>query len=146
MERTYVSDLTDGKKVLLKGWVHEIRDLAKLKFILLRDYTGIVQCVLKSADLIDKTSNLTLESAVEIQGVVKASNVKAKYARSDIEVIVEKYEIIHRAEKLPIQINDEDVETELSTRLDYRFLDIRSQKFMQSLKLNQLFSQHLGNL
>lgn len=128
MERTYVSDLTEGKKVLLKGWVHEIRDLAKLKFILLRDYTGIVQCVLKGDELMKKTSYLTLESAIEIKGLVKASNVKAEFARSDIEIVVEDFELINKADNLPIQINNESVETELTTRLDYRFLDIRKPK------------------
>ena len=64
MERTYVSDLKQGKSVLLKGWIHEIRDLQKIKFLLLRDFTGIVQCVIKNPEI--SISNLTLETVVEI--------------------------------------------------------------------------------
>ncbi len=47
MKRTYISELKPGQKVLLKGWVFEIRELGKMRFLLLRDASGIVQCVLK---------------------------------------------------------------------------------------------------
>ena len=127
MERSYVKDLKTGKEVLLKGWIYEIRALAKLGFILLRDRTGIVQCVIQG-NLMNKLSELTLESAVEIKGKVKSANVKAEYARKDIEVDVESIEIIGKAENLPIHVNEKTTTTEFQNRLDYRFLDIRKPK------------------
>ena len=48
MARTYIKDLKVGEKVTVKGWLHEIRGLAKVKFLILRDYTGIIQCVATS--------------------------------------------------------------------------------------------------
>jgi nondiscriminating aspartyl-tRNA synthetase len=65
MERTYIKDLKKGP-VLVKGWIHELRDLAKIKFILLRDITGIVQCIIKDEKLFKKFSELTLESVISI--------------------------------------------------------------------------------
>ena len=127
MERTLVKDLKSGKEVLLKGWVYEIRALAKLGFILLRDKTGIVQCVIQG-NLMNKLSELTLESAVEIKGKTKEAKVKAEFARNDVEVDIFNLEIISKAEKLPIHVNEKTTTTEFQNRLDYRFLDIRKPK------------------
>ena len=41
--RTYIKDIKPGKKLVLQGWVQDIRDLGAIKFILLRDITGVVQ-------------------------------------------------------------------------------------------------------
>lgn len=127
MERTLVKDLKPGKEVLLKGWIYEIRVLAKLGFILLRDRTGIVQCVIQGDEL-KKLSELSLESAVEIKGKTKEAKVKAEFARNDIEVDVSEIVIISKAEKLPIHVNEKTTTTEFQNRLDYRFLDIRKPK------------------
>ena len=47
MQRTYINEIENKKEVFLQGWIHDIRELPKAKFLLLRDITGIVQCVLK---------------------------------------------------------------------------------------------------
>ena len=64
MQRGYISDIKSGKEVLLKGWIFEIRDLAKMKFLLVRDVSGIVQCIVKDEKLLKKASELSLESVV----------------------------------------------------------------------------------
>jgi nondiscriminating aspartyl-tRNA synthetase len=124
MERTLINDLKKGKEVLLEGWVYEIRDLAKLKFILLRDRTGIVQCVVKG-ELMKKISELTLESVVEIIGIVKEANVKADFVVKEFEIEVKDLKLINKAETLPIHVNEKTTTTEFSNRMDYRFLDTR---------------------
>lgn len=134
MERTFVKELKTGKEAILKGWVYEIRLLAKLGFILLRDKTGIVQCVIQG-DLMKKLSELTLESVVELKGKTKAANVKADFARKDLEVDVEELEIISIAEKLPIHVNEKTTTTEFSNRLDNRFLDTRKEKISAVFKV-----------
>ena len=88
MQRSYINELKSGKEVLLKGWVYEIRDLAKLRFLLLRDITGVVQCIIKDSDLIKKYSNISLESVIEIKGKVNKANVKSELARKDVEIEV----------------------------------------------------------
>jgi nondiscriminating aspartyl-tRNA synthetase len=139
MERTMIEDVKAGKEVLLKGWVYEIRALAKLGFILLRDKTGIVQCVIQG-EAMKKLSELTLESAVEIKGKSKAANVKAEYARKDVEVDCESIEILSKAENLPIHVNEKTTTTEFSTRLDNRFLDIRKPKIQAIFEIQTVIS------
>jgi len=129
-----IEDIKVGKEVLLKGWIYEIRSLAKLSFILLRDRTGIVQCIVQG-DLMKKLSELSLESIIEIKGKVKSANVKAEYARKDAEVDVDSLEIISKAEKLPIHVNEKTTTTELNARLDYRWIDLRKPKNLLIFKV-----------
>ena len=70
MSRKYIDDLKVGENILLKGWVFEIRELAKLKFLILRDMTGMVQCIIKNEELFEKITNLSLESVIEIKGKI----------------------------------------------------------------------------
>ncbi len=131
-----ISDIPKGKgEVILRGWVHEIRDLAKVKFLLLRDSSGIVQCVLKDKKVVNDLDNITLESVVEIKGNIKESDVKAEFARNDIEVEVLEITILNVSEELPIQVNEKTTTTELQNRLDYRFLDVRKPKIKAIFKI-----------
>lgn len=123
-----IKNIQSGTEVLLQGFVYEKRDISKMKFLLVRDRTGIVQCVIKDASLNDAFHELTLESSLEIEGTVKTANVKADFVRSDVEIEVKKIKIISKAETLPIQVNEKTTTTDFSTRLDYRFLDIRKPK------------------
>ncbi len=131
MQRTYISELKTGQEVLLKGWVFEVRSLSKMNFLLLRDFSGIIQCVIKDIPI----SNLTLESVVEIKGKVKKAQVKAELARKDVEVDVSDIKILNKAEKLPIQVNEKTVSAELPSRLDNRSLDIRKPKIRAIFKI-----------
>jgi nondiscriminating aspartyl-tRNA synthetase len=140
MERSYIEDIKAGKEVLLKGWIYEIRTLAKLGFLLLRDKSGIVQCVVQGEKLMKKLSELTLESAVEIKGKAKAANVKAENTRKDVEVDCESIEILSLAEKLPIHVNEKTTTTEFSTRLDNRFLDIRKPKIQAIFEIQTVIA------
>ncbi len=139
MERTLVKDLKAGDSVLLRGWIYELRDLAKLKFILLRDISGIVQCIVKDEKLMDKFSELTLESVIEIKGKVKKAEIKKEEVRKGLEVEVSGFEILGKSETLPIQIN-ENIETDFSKRLDYRFLDFHRKKIQAIFKIQNVIA------
>jgi len=134
MKRSYISELKPGQTVLLKGWVFEIRELGKMRFLLLRDASGIVQCVLKQGSK-GFNEELTLESVVSIKGKVKKAHVKAELARHDIEIKVEDLKILSKAEELPIQVNEKTITTGLDKRLDYRSLDIRKPKIKAIFKI-----------
>lgn len=123
MERDYIRDLKPGQTTLVKGWVYELRNLSNMAFLLLRDFSGIVQCVVKDKRLVE---NLSLESVVEIQGKVKKAQIKAELARKDIEIEVSEMKIISKAEELPIQVNEKAVKAELSKKLDWRSLSLRT--------------------
>jgi len=133
-KRTYIKDLKSGE-VLIKGWVYEIRDLAKLKFLLLRDITGIVQCIIKDEKIIKRIPELSLESVVEIKGKVKKANIEADISRQDIEIEVLDLKILNKAERLPIQVNVKSSDATLAKRLDMRSLDIRKLKVSAIFKI-----------
>src|SRR3989344_2155514 len=135
MERKMISEIKEGEHALLKGWVHEIRDLSKMKFILLRDTSGIVQCIIKDEKLMKETANLSIESVVEIEGAVNKANVKAELSRKDVEVHIKTIKILSKAETLPIQVNEKTITTELGNRLDNRFLDVRKPKIAAIFKI-----------
>ncbi|HUW43856.1 MAG TPA: aspartate--tRNA(Asn) ligase [Bacillota bacterium] len=134
MKRSYVSELKPGQDVLLKGWIYDVRELSKMKFLLLRDASGIVQCVLKQGNK-GFDEELTLESVVEIKGKVKKAQIRAEYARHDIEVEVSELKVLNKAEELPIQVNEKSVKTGLDKRLDYRSLDVRKPKIKAIFKI-----------
>src|SRR5487761_582456 len=104
-ERTLVKDTVNNvdKQVLLRGWVATKRDHGKLTFIDLRDRTGIIQCV-----GFGKMGELTTESVVEIIGTVKKRPermVNPHIATGTVEVSVDEYKVINKAEEMPIQID-----------------------------------------
>lgn len=126
MERSYISNIKFGESILLKGWVFEIRELSKMTFILLRDFSGIIQCVIKDEEILKKISNLSLESVVEIHGKVRKADVKAEFARKDVEVEVNDFKILNKAEEIPIHVNEKTVSAELPLKLDWRTLSLRT--------------------
>ena len=81
MERTFVKDLNEGKDVLLKGWVFEIRELSKMDFILLRDMTGIVQCIAFEPEIMKKFLNFLLNLSLKLKE--KSSLQKSKQNLQD---------------------------------------------------------------
>ncbi len=134
MQRTFIRDLKAGEDVIVSGWAHEIRVLSKLAFILLRDSTGMIQCVITGKDM-EKLVGLGLESVVSIKGKVKKANVKAELARSDVEIEVSELQVLNNAEQLPIQVNEKAVTAELPLRLDYRSLDVRKPRIAAIFKI-----------
>ncbi len=136
MERTKINGLKEkiGKKVLIKGFIHEIRDQSKVKFILIRDNSGIIQTVTTSdkKEIFESIAKISKESVISIEGIVKSE----KQAPSRIEIQVEKYEILSEsANDLPISVVEKGKPPELPTRLDYRWLDLRKPKNLLIFKI-----------
>jgi aspartyl-tRNA synthetase len=135
MERTHISDLKPGKEVLVKGWVYEIRSLSNMAFLLIRDFSGIVQAVVKDKSMV---KDLSLESVVEIQAKVKKANVKAEFARKDLELEVTSVVLSNMAEELPIHVNEKTTTTGIDKRLDFRSLDVRKPKIRAIFKIQSV--------
>ena len=72
MKRIFISQLPDlfGQKIVLRGWVYRYRPLAKTAFIVLKDASGIVQCV--AAPELVKDLGLKLDDAIEVLGAARA--------------------------------------------------------------------------
>ena len=140
MEFTKIKDLhsKEGQIIELNAWVHEIKGQSKIKFMQLRDITGVVQCVVLEPTLFEKIDKLTSESVINISGMVKKANVKSEeITEKSIEVEVSNLEIISIADSLPILVVEKDktIITELSKRLDYRFLDLHKRKVQAIFKV-----------
>lgn len=129
LRRTLTAETTQvvGEKVKLAGWVAAIRDHGKIKFIDLRDRSGIVQCVGQNLP------NLTLESVVEIGGEVakRPENlINRNIETGEVEVKIESLDVLSKSESdFPISMDQySDNETDQQIRLDWRFLDLRQKK------------------
>src|SRR6266702_871999 len=138
-ERTLVKDTVDNvdKQVLLKGWVATKRDHGKLTFIDLRDRTGIVQCV-----GFGKMGELSVESVVEITGTVKKRPermVNPHIATGTVEISVDDYTVLNKAEELPIQIDTDGHEIGEEVRLRYRYLDLRRDRMQKIMRLRSSY-------
>lgn len=76
--RYYIEDLKNhvGKEVELKGWAYNLRSSKKIKFLILRDGTGLCQCIYFDGECDPESFNnfekLTQECTVKVKGVVKA--------------------------------------------------------------------------
>lgn len=140
MGRTYIKEIFEkGKeeKVLVKGWVHETRALGKVRFMLVRDVTGIIQVVAVKDSKVFELMNQSRENVVAVEG--KA--VKSKQAPGGMEIVPEKIEIVSVAEQpLPIDVSDFS-KTELPKRLDYRFLDLHRRRTQAIFKIQSTLMQ-----
>ncbi|MBI4151416.1 aspartate--tRNA(Asn) ligase [Candidatus Woesearchaeota archaeon] len=115
--------------VTLNGWVHDLRDLGGVKFLLLRDSTGIIQVTIVTKNMSPEISeiikHLTPESVISVNGSVQA-NEKVK---SGLEVIPATITLHSLAKpELPISVTEKAITTGLAKRLDWRCLDLRKLK------------------
>src|SRR6266536_2791205 len=114
----------EGTEVTLRGWVYNKRSSGKLQFILLRDGTGIIQCVAfkgnftpEQFDLLDK---LTQESSIQVQGKVR----KDSRAPGGYEMDVTGFRVFQVAEDYPITPKEHGVEF----LMEHRHLWLRSSR------------------
>lgn len=139
--RTLIAKLPEqlGETVTLQGWVHSRRDLGGIRFLLLRDRTGVVQCVFGKVEL------PLAESSVRVTGRV----VESKKAPGGIEVQADELTIIAEAtEPSPIEIPKEEWNVNPDTLLEYRYVSLRSPKARAALKVQaelvRAFREHLS--
>ena len=122
-----------GSRIVVGGWAEEVRDLGKLVFIILRDREGKIQITAKD-DLAKKTRDLPRESVILAKGVIKEGKQKSGAK----ELLLEDFEILSKADTLPIEFLGKGVETDLSKRLDYRFIDVRNPKISAIFKVRSV--------
>lgn len=136
MERTLARATVDciGQRVNLRGWVDTKRDHGKITFIELRDRTGSVQCV-----GFQKMSELSITSAVEITGMVKARPermVNPDSLTGTVEIDVEEYKVYSApADIPPFDMGRPEIDAELPTILDHRPVSLRHPKVQAIFKV-----------
>lgn len=114
-----------GEDVLIMGWVHEIRDLGGIIFVVIRDREGRIQITAPSkkvdSEILEDLRALRKESVVAIKGTVQ----EAGKAPNGVEIIPAEIYMLNLANQpLPMDPT-EKVKAEIDTRLDSRFLDLR---------------------
>lgn len=125
----------NGESVTLMGWIHEIRDLGGIIFVLLRDRNGITQITAPSKkispELLEEIRKLRKESVLAVKGKVQGS----PKAPGGVEVIPEEIKLLNNS-KQPLPLDPtEKVRAEIDTRLDSRFLDIRKHSVSAIFKI-----------
>lgn len=122
-------------KVAVRGWIYRERGSNEFKFIVLRDSSEVIQCVLKKEKFKKQwkdIDSLKVESSLEIEGVIK----KDKRAPTDYEISADKIEIIGESAEFPIQ---KDLNEELLG--DRRHLWLRSRKMTAIMKIRSGYVQ-----
>ncbi len=131
-----------GRRVTLMGWAQTNRDHGGLIFIDLRDRSGIAQCVFNPEDAPDahvEAQHIRSEFVLAVQGVVAPrpeGTVNAKLPTGEVEVHVERLQVLNTAKTPPFPINDENApEVDENLRLRYRYLDLRNARMLRNLTL-----------
>ena len=122
------------KTITVAGWVEVISNICSLDFVILRDRKGTLQVTCfkkKTPELFEKLVSISRESVITVRGLCK----KSDKARNGYEVIPEKFEVLSTSETpLPLGVVDK-VESELDTRLDNRFIDLRKPEIQAVFKI-----------
>jgi aspartyl-tRNA synthetase len=125
----------NSQKVTLMGWIHEIRDMGGIIFLLLRDRDGITQITAPSKkvspELFEEMRKLRKESVMAVKGTVQESGK----APGGVEIIPEEIKLLNQSQQpLPLDPT-EKVRAEIDTRLDSRFLDLRKHSVNSIFKI-----------
>ncbi len=122
-----------GQKVVLCGWVLRRREHGEhLAFVDLRDYSGIIQCV------VDNDVDVRSEYVIQVEGVVRArpdGTVNAGIATGEVELGECVVTVLNNAEPPPFPIDARADEVDEGIRLKYRYLDIRRERMQKNLRV-----------
>ena len=126
--RTYTADAEPGETATVAGWVHEIRDLGGIAFLILRDTAGKIQIKFEKDemddDLVETGLGVARESVISVTGAVD----EEPRAPTGVEITPDSLEVVAEADtELPLDPSGK-VDAELSTRLDNRTLDLRKEE------------------
>jgi aspartyl-tRNA synthetase len=128
-----------GQRLTLAGWADSRRDHGGLVFIDLRDKTGICQLVMnpeRASEAAETAHTVRNEFVLQAEGEVvrrAPDAINPNIPTGEIELQVDRLEILARSTTLPFQLEEEGVDETL--RLRYRWLDLRRPKMQRNLGL-----------
>ncbi|HIS43950.1 MAG TPA: aspartate--tRNA ligase [Candidatus Scatomorpha merdigallinarum] len=127
-----------GKQVKICGWMENVREVSgALAFIVVRDFYGTTQVVAENEEMVHIFKGITRESTISVEGTVRERASKnPNMPTGDIEIVPEKVEVLGKCQynELPFQIN-RSREADESTRLKYRYLDLRNPEVKKNIIL-----------
>lgn len=137
-----------NENVTLSGWIQKIRNLGAMTFIDLRDRYGITQLVAEesaSEEIKEQVARLGREFVIQITGkVVERASKNNKIPTGDIEIILEKINILSQSEIPPFTI-EENSDGGDELRMKYRYLDLRRQVVRKNLELRHRMAHLVRN-
>ncbi|MCF8261033.1 MAG: asparagine--tRNA ligase [Melioribacteraceae bacterium] len=131
--QAYIKDLNEfvGKEVTLKGWLYNKRSSGKVKFLILRDGTGLLQCIVfkgnVSEEVFETADSLAQEASFEVTGLVK----EEKRAPGGFELDATDVKLIAASVDYPISPKDHGIEF----LMDHRHLWLRSKRQAAILRI-----------
>ena len=151
MKNYHCNEITENiinQEIQLSGWVGKRRDHGGIIFVDLRDYTGIVQLVFNPEDkeLFIKAESIRSEFVIKVRGIVNPrleGTINDDLATGKIELIVSSLQILNKSETPPFKINDNNVNED--QRLQYRYLDMRSDKMQKTIRFRSKLIQVIRN-
>jgi len=123
MERTYIADVKLNERNKIQGFIENIRNKKTMAFIVLKDITGKLQLTIekeKYPEIAEKIEGLLPHSVISVEGMV-VENEFVKMGGK--EMLPDALEVESRAEALPM-----GADANIDTRLDYRWVDLRTEK------------------
>jgi aspartyl-tRNA synthetase len=129
-----------GKRLTVAGWTDTRRDHGGLVFVDLRDHSGKVQLVINpehASDAAAAAHQIRNEFVLQAEGEVVArapENVNPNLPTGEVEIQVDRLEILSRSTPLPFQLDEEHVDETL--RLRYRWLDLRRGRMQRNFRLS----------
>lgn len=139
----------DGREVVLTGWAWHNRDHGGLIFIDLRDRTGYTQIVVDpdcvSADEFAIAEHIGREYVLKISGTVRLRDkdaVNPDMATGEIEVLASGLEVLNESVTPPFSIED-GIETDETTRMKWRYLDLRRPEMYSNIELRHRVMQSM---
>jgi len=121
--------------VAIRGWVHRERGSKKIKFIVLRDSSNVIQCVVKNdkfEDKWDEVDKIQVETSMELKGEIKPD----ERAPTGFELIVKEFNVVGESDTYPIT---KDQSNEFL--LDKRHLALRTRKLTAIMKVRSSYVQ-----
>ncbi|MBQ8193377.1 MAG: aspartate--tRNA ligase [Bacilli bacterium] len=134
-----------GKKIVVSGWVENIRDHGGVLFLDLRDNTDKLQAVSNDDSLFN---GLAKESVVKLSGEIRKRSdetINNNLKTGEVELLVDNLEVLSPSlHELPFQVvSSKDASEEL--RLKYRYLDLRNNRVKENFKLRSDVLHFLRN-
>ena len=137
----------EGERVTVAGWVARRRDHGGLVFVDLRDQAGLVQLVFNPEEQPEAHSGshaLRAEFVVQAEGVVRRrapETVNPRLATGEVEIHVERLDVLNTAPVLPFQLDDDGVDETL--RLHHRYLDLRRDSMRHNVRVRFALTQSI---
>jgi len=127
LKRTHYTNEIENEKgtVVLAGWVHDVKELARIRFVWLRDREGIAQITISKSDsnpdVVNVSEHLGKEDVITVEGKV----VEKRVAKVGSEITPSRIELITKAEAAaPLDMSGK-IDSNLDVRLDWRVIDLR---------------------